>query len=293
LKLHSSKTPQFSIVLLIVLFSFLASSAVHDTQAQTPTATAIPTSPEEQSEEPEWSQPVNLSRSGAASLPRILASPDGRLQAFWIDSFDGLMTSVFNGSVWSFPVTAPFPPRRGGQKPIQVDTVPFLLTDSLGRIHAFWYGEKDPKTGEPPLNYSQMPIGSVAWSATQQVAESALVFDALVTENDELVVGYIRTLKTDEIPPGVYFRSTTNKAQYWTPGSAVYNSIYFRILPQESAYLRVASTQKTDPGMVRASTGRNVKFRFPRPRRHLETSHTPGQLGRSLEWHTVCHLAAG
>jgi hypothetical protein len=227
------------------MFSFLAGSFTHQVQAQSPTVTTISVATEEQSGEQGWSQPVNLSRSGAASQPRIVASPDGKLQAFWIDRFDGLMTSIYNGSVWSFPVMAPFPPRRGGQKPIIVDTAPFLLTDSLGRIHAFWYGEKDSKTGEPPLNYSQMFIGSISWSATQQVAESALVFDVAVTETDELVVGYIRTLKTDEIPPGVYFRSTTNKAQYWKPGSAVYNSIYFRILPLEAAYLRVASLQGT------------------------------------------------
>ncbi len=235
----------FSIVIVIVMFSFLAGNFTRQANAQSPTAATTTVATEGQEGEQVWSQPANLSRSGAAGQPRILAAPDGRLQAFWIDRFDGLMTSIFNGSVWSFPVMAPFPARRGGQKPVKVDTVPFLTTDSLGRIHAFWYGEKDAKTGEPPLNYSQMPIGSINWSATQQVAESALVFDVAVTETDELVVGYIRTLKTDEIPPGVYFRSTTNKAQYWTPGSAVYNSIYFRILPVESAYLRVASTQGT------------------------------------------------
>ena len=47
--------------------------------------------------------PVNLSQSGAASQPRIVVSPDGIVQAFWIDQFDGLMTAVNRNGSWSEP----------------------------------------------------------------------------------------------------------------------------------------------------------------------------------------------
>jgi hypothetical protein len=60
-----------------------------------------------QSEDDVWGTPVNLSRSGAAGQPRVVAAPDGTLQAFWWDRFDGLMTAVFNGRRWSSPVMAP------------------------------------------------------------------------------------------------------------------------------------------------------------------------------------------
>ena len=59
-----------------------------------------------------WGEPVNLSRSGAATLPQIAAAPDGTLQAFWWDQFDGLMTTIsdgaiFAGGAWSEPALAP------------------------------------------------------------------------------------------------------------------------------------------------------------------------------------------
>ena len=53
--------------------------------------------------------PVNLSHSGAASQPRVVAGLEGVLQAFWIDHFDGLMTSIYDGVTWSKPVPAPLP----------------------------------------------------------------------------------------------------------------------------------------------------------------------------------------
>jgi len=56
-------------------------SAKSPGQAPTPQETTTPTQG--------WTQPVNLSRSGAARQPRVLAASDGRLQVFWLDRFDG------------------------------------------------------------------------------------------------------------------------------------------------------------------------------------------------------------
>src|SRR5690554_3874148 len=50
-----------------------------------------------QSSIPGWIEPQNLSVSGAASQPRIVTGDGDRVQVFWWDVFDGMMTSVSEG----------------------------------------------------------------------------------------------------------------------------------------------------------------------------------------------------
>lgn len=73
-----------------------------------------------------WSVLVNLSGSGAASQPVAFAAPDGTLQAFWWDRFDGLTTVVGSGETWSAPLQAQIyisetAWRSGGQPPLGGD----------------------------------------------------------------------------------------------------------------------------------------------------------------------------
>lgn len=245
---------------LILLLAVLTSLFLHPAQAQTSTPSPSPTGEASSAEasptklapanDTIWSQPVNLSRSGAASQPRIFAAQDGRLQAFWMDRFDGLMTALYNGEIWSLPAQTLRVPSRFVAKPVKISAMPFLLADDKDRVHAFYYGEKDPKTGEPPLFYNQMAIGNTIWSPGTQVAESALVFNAQAVESGDLQLAYIRSLKMEPttlqrqpIPPGVYARRTTGGGAAWNAGSAVESSIYYRILAPEEAFIQVAVTQ--------------------------------------------------
>ena len=238
---------------LIVLLAVLSSLFLQPAQAQTPTPSPSPAqaSPSElASAETIWSQPVNLSRSGAANQPRIFAAQDGRLQAFWMDRFDGLMTALYNGEIWSLPAQILRVPSRFVAKPVKISAMPFLLADDKDRVHGFYYGEKDPKTGEPPLFYTQLAIGNTIWSPGVQAAESALVFNAQPVESGDLQLAYIRSLKLEPtttqrqpIPPGVYTRRTTGGGAVWNAGSAVESSIYYRILAPEEAFMQLAATQ--------------------------------------------------
>ena len=88
--------------------------------------------------------PANLSRGGAASAPAIVTAPDGSLRAFWWDQHDGLMVAdgtlssslvlssteeiVVTNEIWSEPRPIPIP----------AQTMPRILADATGRIHAFW-----------------------------------------------------------------------------------------------------------------------------------------------------------
>jgi hypothetical protein len=188
---------------------------------------------------------VNLSRSGAASQPRLFASLGGRLQAFWVDRFDGLMTAVYDSGAWSTPAQSLRPAAQFSLTPSKITVMPVMVVDDLDRIYGFWYGDVNPKTGEPPLLYSQSSLGTALWTLGSQVAESALVFAALPAAPNDLQLAMIRPLKTEATPPGVFTRRQTGGpqtggARVWSTVSAVDTSIYYRILNAEEAFIQAA-----------------------------------------------------
>ncbi len=194
-----------------------------------------------------WTQPVNLSRSGAAAAPRIVAGPDGRLRVFWWDRFDGLTMARFDGQAWSAPVAAPI--RVGVDKagdewlPRYLSAMPTIVGDARGGAHAFWLGEPDKKTGARPLMHDRMPAGSVSWVSPitpTVVVESAVAFDVAATPTGELTLAYVRTLHNRDLPAGVYVKRTVEGGAGWRSSVAVYQSIYFRLLTAETAHVRVA-----------------------------------------------------
>ena len=126
--------------------------------------------PEPEGDAPAWGAPVNLSQSGAAEQPRIVAGPDGTLQVFWWDRFDGLMTALFNGETRSTPTRATIPVVQAAEREgeavagtLVVPVVPTIVSDGSGWVHAFWLGEPDEDTGVQALMHSQMPLGTTTW----------------------------------------------------------------------------------------------------------------------------------
>lgn len=189
-----------------------------------------------------WNQPANLSRSGAASQPRLVFDANGAFQAFWMDKFDGLVTAVYNGSLWSLPVLVPYDPLAQVRNP-NATTVPLppeMYVDSQNRIHAFWHTPPDPLTGQPALNENLMLVGTTAWSPAVRIAESALTFDPGSLSNGEIYLGYIRNYKSDLFEPGVYVRETFGGAT-WQTALPVHTSIYYRNLLAPPAMIKTAS----------------------------------------------------
>jgi hypothetical protein len=203
-----------------------------------------------QSEGDIWGAPVNLSRSGAAEQPRIVAAPDGRLQVFWWDRFDGLMTARFTNGVRSSPMKAPIlvteeienpgPDQEATVTLEAVSETPVIVSDGSARVHALWLAEPDEETGMQALMHSQMPIGSTSWSEPAAVAEAAVAFDVVQTASGGLTLAYLRTLHTDAEPAGVYVRRNLGAGGSWGAATVVYDTIYFRLLTAEEAYVRVA-----------------------------------------------------
>lgn len=188
-----------------------------------------------------WSPPANLSRSGAASQPSMVVDAGGTIQAFWMDSFDGLVTAVYNGSVWSLPVVVSLQNEPVTRKPEVVPAPPVLFVDGQNRIHAFQHGQPGLLTGIPPLIENQMLLGTTTWSPAVQIAESALVFHLTRLANGEISLAYIRDYKSTLFEPGVFVRKTFGGAT-WQTAVAVHNSIYYRNLKNPPATIKSAAS---------------------------------------------------
>lgn len=183
-----------------------------------------------QSPEAAWSTPVNLSRSGAADQPRIVAGTDGALRVYWSDRFDGVTATRFDGNAWGNPASTP----------IEAAAMPTIVEDARGWAHAFWLGTADRVTGAQPLMHSQMAVGGAAWSAPQTVAESAVAFDVAAGPGGAITLAYVRTLHDADFPAGVYVRRNPGGGAAWGAAVGAYKTIYFRLLTSANAHVRIA-----------------------------------------------------
>jgi hypothetical protein len=191
-----------------------------------------------------WSDPVNLSHSGAASEPVVAASPDGTLQVFWWDQLDGLTTAHWDGEAWGAAVASPIyvvEEVEGKLTPVPIETMPLLTPDAGGWVHAFWLGKPDEKTGARSLMHSQLAIGDTAWSTPDVVAPSALICYLKADFAGTLHLAYVRPQHSDASPAGVYYTRSTDGGRRWSAPQVLYRSMYFRLLSLEEAQLYIAS----------------------------------------------------
>jgi hypothetical protein len=175
----------------------------------------------------DWSEPVNLSQSGAASNPHLFSSKDGKLQALWWDRFDGMVLSQYDAGTWS----APF---YQSLRSDQLTAVPYTLADDAGGLHAFWIetnqvemmGKRETLTA---LKYSVRGVESAAWSEPVFLAESAASFAAYLTPSGDIMLAYVRVKHTPEVPAGMYYMHKKNTSTTWDLPRAVDVNIYYRL----------------------------------------------------------------
>ena len=194
---------------------------------------------------PLWSEPRNLSRSGAAAQPVILAGgAEGTARVFWWDQFDGLTTTSYDGETWSEPAAAPIRITEAvGEEFVSrpIGAMPQIVGDAGGQAHAWWIGAPDKETDIRPLLHSRLAPGSTAWSSPATAAEGAVAWQMAAAPDGTLHLLYLRTLHTAATPAGVYHRRSTNGGASWSPPTLLYETIYFRLLTAEQAYLAVSA----------------------------------------------------
>jgi len=186
----------------------------------------------------EWGEPVNLSKSGAASDPVVVDGPRGILQAIWWDNFDGLTTSIFNGTAWSDPVIAPIITFTEDGDAIWIvwDQKPLIVSDNVGIVYAFWTDQADPfRPGIRRLLSSQLRVGATNWSTPRVQAREVLAFTVARDPNDGLMYAYVRNEQSAQLPAGIYFNYLSGSST----ATLLYPTRYFRGVAAEDVHMHL------------------------------------------------------
>ena len=184
-----------------------------------------------------WSPPTNLSNSGFASSPQLVADSNGTLHAMWIDQFEGYKYSnSTDGVTWTPPKTVKFP------FPADPLVQPVLLADPAGGVHAFWRTVKNDLFYSKAVGELDVPA---TWTGTIKLASLVIDFDAVISPQAVLHVIFENTASAPtskaaprSIPAGVYYLQL--KGFNWSTPQALYPSQYLRSLTPDQANVHLA-----------------------------------------------------
>ncbi len=109
-----------------------------------------------QTGEVDWSQPLNLSQSGASSNPVMVMDANNVFHVIWQDKINGTMYTKREGGNWSVPSQVKMQFRENN---------PALVADLKGIIHVFWRDENNR------LFYSR--VASSDFASTKWGAQSS------------------------------------------------------------------------------------------------------------------------
>jgi hypothetical protein len=193
-----------------------------------------------QSGDTPWGTVVNLSRSGAASQPAIVAAADGTLHVLWWDAEEGeqyARTANASDATWTPPEAIP---AIYGSSKVDIETgrtkltaprAARLIAPASGGLHALWIDDKD--------RLLDISSDGTSWrNDSTPMAESALAFDIASDPAGTLHLAYVRPINTTEAPAGIYYRANTGTG--WSAPSLVYSSQYYRSAKPGDVDLSVA-----------------------------------------------------
>lgn len=189
----------------------------------------------------EWSEPINLSNSGASSDPSIVIDSSGVIHVIWVDAVDGYKyVNSKDGVNWSVPVTIDFP-----FDPI-LDTRPTLIADASGTIHIFWTHLDDELDEDETSEFMYGRASSIFfsqpinWAKVEVLASGVLDFDVIADSRSVIHLAYVGSLATEDGPAGIFYRRLESIT--WAPPVSLYSSQYFRTLALEDSHVRLAVT---------------------------------------------------
>ena len=185
-----------------------------------------------------WTDPINLSNSGASTDPLIVVDTNSVVHVIWVDEFDGYKyVESPNGVDWTTPISVSFPFSPEDAPPR------FEVTEN-GLIHAFWDDD------ENILYYAQVPQNNMgssnSWRSLVRLEDSVVDYDVATDDTDGLHVNYIKNDGPDSEPAGVYYRRSINGGGSWSIAQMLFESPYFRSLTDENAHVRVATSSSAD-----------------------------------------------
>ncbi len=194
-----------------------------------------------QTDDTPWTKPVNLSKSGAASLPVIAVGPDGSMHAMWWDAVSGqqYMRLGITSTTWTTPTVVP---AIFGERRILTDTVSRIASVSLSppsnlqlrtnitnSLRAYWLD------GANALRHAKQDSGK--WSASRVLAQPVVSMDVQPGPKGAMQLAYVRSVEGKNAPAGIYYATHTGDA---LAPALVYSSLYFRTAKPGDVRLSVA-----------------------------------------------------
>jgi hypothetical protein len=178
-----------------------------------------------------WDEPVNLSRSGGTTNPHMVIDSSGKIHVIWEDRFEGYFYSFHNIDEWSSPVNVNLPFESAD---------PQLIGAQDGIIHAFWIDEDDRL--QHSYVAADMFDDEEAWKVLETVGAAAVNFAAILDDNNNLHVAYVRPLQTTSSPAGIYYKNSLDGGITWSSVENLYSSSYLRGITSESSHVSISSS---------------------------------------------------
>lgn len=186
-----------------------------------------------------WSEPVNISVSGAASNLSLSQDNTGTYHLFWRDEFAGIVYAFGDGQTWSDPAAPRFPfsePPFGavGEEGFEGLFTPSVYIDPQNQAHALWVNEDDE------LFYSRSGVadimaGSAGWVGPSLLARNVFQYEIVAGANDRLHMLYLTTQTSSVSQAGIVYRFSDTGGSDWSDPVNVYASDYYRtIVPTEA-----------------------------------------------------------
>ncbi len=177
-----------------------------------------------------WSEPLNLSHSGATTQPQITVTPDGRILVAWIDQYDGFVVTQSQADIWTYPVSLK---QIFKKQPTDMR----LDSGSDGWVHLTW-------TDEDGSLYHRQVRGedftfAMRWSPSQLLAKSVAGFDQAIALDGRIHITFTNNETTKELTAGIYNARQTLTGAFTLP-RLLYASPYFRGLEAEQSQVSVA-----------------------------------------------------
>jgi hypothetical protein len=184
----------------------------------------------------EWSDPVNISLSGAATNPAMVVDGSGVIHVIWADTYDGYKyAQSTDGSTWTSPVTVKYPFSPKAPPPV-------LFSDTNGNIHVFWLSDQNKLTHAQTLPENLDTPSS--WRIRTDLDSPVFDFDASMDAQGRMQVTYIKNPAPDSGTAGVFHRRSVDGGRTWAPATLLYESPYFRSIDGKNAHVRMAVSNK-------------------------------------------------
>lgn len=197
-----------------------------------------------------WSDPVNVSNSGSALDPVIVATSNGKFHAIWRLKTGGFRYSFSDdGVTWDTARAVAFPfvdlsVLKDPDLPKDREYPFRLIASPDGKINVFWITLKgDLYVARPNPDQLSQPY---AWPGAERLGESVLNFDVDMTSQGVFHLAYIRT---DDKAGIYYMRSPTGAV--WSKDLNLYSSQYLNpSMSYLDAHLSVSGSDNPEEPIV-------------------------------------------